>query len=161
MPRLAHNVPTSVKRQYFELIRAGHKGADATRRVGVSTSCGSLWFIDAGSVIVPEPATISPRFLTQDDRVAIADGLHAKSPVKTIAVSIDKTFQTVDREIRRNSKPDGTFSAGGPTPVPWCAASAPGQTASRAAPSAEGLTAPAWIALAPSTRCALPLTSSA
>lgn len=59
MPRWAHNkMPTSVKRQYFELIRAGHKGADAARRVGVSTSCGSLWFIDAGSVIVPEPATI-------------------------------------------------------------------------------------------------------
>lgn len=115
MPRWAHNkMPTSVKRQYFELIRAGHNGADAARRVGVSTSCGSLWFIDAGSVIVPEPATISPRFLTQDDRIAIADGLHARTPVKTIAASIDKSFQTVYREIRRNSKPDGSYQ-------PWWA----------------------------------------
>jgi IS30 family transposase len=115
MPRWAHNkMPPSVKRRYFELIRAGHKGADAARRVGVSTSCGSLWFIDAGSVIVPEPAAISARFLTQDDRIAIADGLQAKSPVKTIAASINKSFQTVYREIRRNSKPDGTYQ-------PWWA----------------------------------------
>ena|ERR1700682_3187551 len=68
MPRWAHNkMPASVKQRYFELIRAGHKGADAARRVGVSTSCGSLWFIDAGSMIITEPCSISPRFLTQDD----------------------------------------------------------------------------------------------
>lgn len=115
MPRWAHNkMPPSVKRQYFELIRAGHKGADAARRVGVSTSCGSLWFIDAGSVIVPEPVSVSPRFLTQDDRIAIADGLHAKTPVKTIAAGINKSFQTVYREIQRNSKPGGRYQ-------PWWA----------------------------------------
>jgi hypothetical protein len=47
------------------LIRAGLKGSEAARRVGVSTSCGSLWFIDAGSMALPEPASISTRFLTQ------------------------------------------------------------------------------------------------
>lgn len=115
MPRWAHNkMPTSVKKRYFELLREGHKGAAAARRVGVSTSCGSLWFIDAGSMIVPEPGSISPRFLSQDDRIAIADGLHAGTPVKAIAVGINKSFQTVYREIRRNSKPDGTYQ-------PWWA----------------------------------------
>ena len=45
MPCWAHNkMPTSVKQRYFELIREGHKGAAAARVVGVSTSCGSLWF---------------------------------------------------------------------------------------------------------------------
>jgi IS30 family transposase len=107
-------MPTAVKKQYFELLREGHKGAEAARRVGVSTSCGSLWFIDAGSMIVPEPGPISPRFLTQDDRIAIADGLHAGTPAKTIAVGIGKSFQTVYREIQRNSKPDGTYQ-------PWWA----------------------------------------
>ncbi|KWX01246.1 Uncharacterized protein LI90_2274 [Carbonactinospora thermoautotrophica] len=49
MPRRAHNkMPTSVKKRYFELLREGHKGAAAARMVGVSTSCGSLWFLDAG-----------------------------------------------------------------------------------------------------------------
>ena len=114
MPRWAHNkLPSSVRRRYFELIRAGHKGAEAARRVGVSTSCGSLWFIDSGSVTIPE-VPISAKFLSQDDRIAIADGLAAGQPVKLIAADIGKSFQTVYREIKRNAKPDGRYQ-------PWYA----------------------------------------
>jgi IS30 family transposase len=68
-----------------------------------------LWFIDAGSMIITEPCSISPRFLTQDDRIAIADGLQAKIPVKTIATQIGRSFQTVYREIACGSKPDGRY----------------------------------------------------
>jgi IS30 family transposase len=114
MPRWAHNkLPSSVRRRYFELIRSGLKGAEAARRVGVSTSCGSLWFIDSGSVALPEHP-ISPRFLSQDDRIAIADGLAGGQPVKAIADSIGKSFQTVYREISRNRKADGRYQ-------PWYA----------------------------------------
>jgi IS30 family transposase len=102
-------MPSSVKKRYFELLREGLKGAEAAREVGVSTSCGSLWFIDAGSMIVDDPGPIAPRFLTQDDRIAIADGLHAKLAVTDIAASIGRSFQTVYREIARNSKPDGRY----------------------------------------------------
>jgi IS30 family transposase len=115
MPRFAPSkLPSAMKKRYFELLREGYKGAAAARVVGVSTSCGSLWFIDAGSMIVPDPGPISPRFLTQDDRIAIADGLQARLPVKEIAVSIGKSFQTVYREITRGSKPDGRYQ-------PWWA----------------------------------------
>ena len=114
MPRGAHNkLPSSVRRRYFELVRSGLKGAAAARRVGVSTSCGSLWFIDSGSMAPPD-IPISPRFLSQDDRIAIADGLAAGRPVKEIAVSIGKSLQTVYREISRNRKPDGRYQ-------PWYA----------------------------------------
>ena len=115
MPRYAPNkMPSSVKKRYFELIRQGMKGAAAARVVGVSTSCGSLWFLDAGGVLISDPGPVSPRFLTQDDRIAIADGLHAGQPVKQIADAIGKSFQTVYREIKRNSKPDGRYQ-------PWWA----------------------------------------
>ncbi|MGW6391204.1 IS30 family transposase [Streptomyces sp. NPDC055103] len=115
MPKYAPNkLPSSVKKRYFELLREGYKGAAAARLVGVSTSCGSLWFIDAGSMIVPDPGPISPRFLTQDDRIAIADGLQTGLPVKEIATSIGKSFQTVYREIKRGSKHDGRYQ-------PWWA----------------------------------------
>nr|WP_324197968.1 IS30 family transposase [Nocardia abscessus] len=108
MPRYAPNkLPTAVKKRYFELIRQGLKGAAAARIVGVSTSCGLLWFLDAGGMLVPDPGHISPRFLAQDDRITIADGLRAKLAIKDIAASIGKSFQTVYREIERNSKPDG------------------------------------------------------
>jgi transposase, IS30 family len=115
VPRYAPNkMPTTVKKRYFELIRSGMKGAAAARVVGVSTSCGSLWFLDAGGVIITESRPISPRFLTQDDRIAIADGLRAGVSKKQIADQIGKSFQTIYREVRRNSKPDGTYQ-------PWWA----------------------------------------
>src|SRR4051812_2843292 len=104
MPRWTHNkLPISVKKRYFELLRQGYKGAAAARVVGVSTSCGSNWFLDAGGMLVPDPCPISPRFLTQDDRIAIADGLYAHRSKHDIAVCIGKSVQTVYREIKRGS----------------------------------------------------------
>ena len=92
MPRWAHNkMPALVKQRYFELLRQGYKGAAAARAVGVSTSCGSLWFLDAGRMLVPEAGPISSRFLDQDDRIAIADGLFAGRAVKEIAAAIGKS----------------------------------------------------------------------
>ena len=115
MPRGGSNqMPGSVKKRYFELVREGHMGAAAARRVGVSTSCGSLWFLDAGGVMISDPGPISPRFLDQDDRIAIADGLRAGQHKKEIAIAIGKSLQTVYREVARNSKPDGTYQ-------PWWA----------------------------------------
>jgi IS30 family transposase len=57
---------------------------------------------------------ISGRYLTQDDRIEIADGLAAGEPVKAIAARIGKSHQTVYREIKRNRKPDGRYQ-------PWFA----------------------------------------
>jgi IS30 family transposase len=114
MPRWAWNKTSQAsKRRYFELIRQGSSGATASQQVGVSLSCGSLWFIDAGSVkFIDKP--ISGRYLTQDDRIEIADGLAAREPVKSIAARIGKSYQTVYREIARNRKPDGRYQ-------PWYA----------------------------------------
>ena len=110
MPRGGQNkASAAVKRRYFVLIRQGVKGAEAARRVGVSTSCGSLWFLDAGGVIITERGPNSARFLDQDERIGIADGLHAHVPVPLIAQSLGRGFQTVYREIERNSKPDGSY----------------------------------------------------
>jgi hypothetical protein len=67
--------------------------------VGVSVSCGSLWFLDAGGVLIPDPGPVSSRFLDQDDRVAIADGLAARLDKKVIAAQIGRSFQTVYREV--------------------------------------------------------------
>jgi IS30 family transposase len=115
MPRWAHNkVPPAVKQRYFELLRQGFKGAAAARQVGVSTSCGSLWFLDAGGMTVPERGAVSARFFSQNDRIAIADAVHAGRSLKVVAGEIGKSFQSVYREIERNSKPDGTYQ-------PWWA----------------------------------------
>jgi IS30 family transposase len=114
MPHRAWNkAPDDIKRRYFELIRQGASGSVASQQVGVSLSCGSLWFVDAGSVtFIDEP--ISSRYLSQDDRIEIADGLRAREPVKLIADRIGKSYQTVYREIARNKNPDGSYQ-------PWYA----------------------------------------
>jgi transposase, IS30 family len=114
MPRYTPNTaPLDVKRRYFQLIRTGMRGARAADEVGVSLSCGSLWFIDAGSVSYVE-TPISPRYLSQDDRIEIADGLARSERVKSIAARIGKSYQSVYREIARNRKPDGRYQ-------PWYA----------------------------------------
>lgn len=114
MPHYAPNkIPNKVKRRYFELIRAGVRGSVAAREVGVSLSCGSVWFVDAGRVHVIEQP-ISRRYLDQDDRIEIAEGRAAGIPVKVIAARIGKSYQTVYREIARNRKEDGTYQ-------PWYA----------------------------------------
>ena len=82
MARYAPNkMPAAVKRRYFELIRAGLSGSAAAEQVGVSLSCGSVWFIDAGRVSFIE-IPISPRYLSQDDRIEIADGRARGEPVQ-------------------------------------------------------------------------------
>lgn len=53
--------------------------------------------------MITDPGPIAPRFLDQDDRIAI--GLHAGKNVKEIAATIGKSFQTVYREIKRNCSP--------------------------------------------------------
>ena len=114
MPRHAWNKSSlDVKRRYFELIRQGLSGSAASQKVGVSLSCGSLRFIDAGSVdIVEKP--INSRYSTQDDRIEIAEGLVARESIKAIAERIGKSYQSVYREVARNSKPDGSYQ-------PWFA----------------------------------------
>ena len=60
MPHRAWNkVSPELKCRYFELIRQGCSGAAASHRVGVSLSCGSLWFIDAGSVTFIDKQPVS------------------------------------------------------------------------------------------------------
>jgi len=101
MPRYAWNkMPFEVKRRYFELIRSGLSGSDASQRVGVSLSCGSLWFIDAGQVAFVD-APISPPFLSQDDRIEIADGLARGEPVKLIAARIGICLLPALAEVAR------------------------------------------------------------
>src|SRR4029077_12001181 len=114
MPCWAWNrAPAGTKRRYFELIRAGVSSQAPSLAVGVSPSCGSLWFIDAGRVNFVE-TPISRRYLSQDDRIEIADGIARGEPVKQIAARIGKSYQSLYREIARNRKPDGRYQ-------PWYA----------------------------------------
>jgi len=95
MPKYAPNwMATEVRSRYFELIRRGMKGAAAARLAGVSTSCGSLWYIEAGSM-VPCDKPVSSRFLTQDERIVIAEAVRTDPPVAVIAEQLGKHRSTI------------------------------------------------------------------
>ncbi|WP_327249830.1 IS30 family transposase [Streptomyces sp. NBC_01320] len=110
MPKYPPNrLPLSVPKEYFELRRGGLKGAAAARRVGVSTSAGSLWFIKAGRMLLPDKP-IDDRYLTQDDRITIAEGLLAGRTVPQISEEIGKHRSTVYREISRGRGAEGRYN---------------------------------------------------
>ncbi len=99
--------------EVLELRRGGLKGAAAARQVGVSVSAGSVWFIDAGRMLLPDKP-IDPRYLTQDNRITIADGLRAGKTAGVVADEIGKHRSTVYRESQRGRRPDGSYN-------PWWA----------------------------------------
>ncbi len=95
--------------------------AAARREVGVSRTTGNRWKNGynlyrrselVGFVAALDPAverTISPRFLSGNERVEIADRLRAGESIRAIAAALGRAPSTVSREIRRNGRGDGTY----------------------------------------------------
>jgi transposase, IS30 family len=114
--------PQSAKRQQFlKLLAQGWTAAAARREVGVSRATSHNWRrghkvrLKDGTVrfVAPlDPLTtkeISPRFLSEAERVEIADRRRAGETMQTIADAIGRSISTVSRELGRNSGPDGTY----------------------------------------------------
>ena len=108
--------PLSAKRQRFmELRERGWSIRAAAREVGVSRSSGNNWASGAkvyrkGQVVGFVPPLdrllvrrISARFLSQDERIEIADLRRAGLGVRQIAARLNRAPSTVSRELRRNS----------------------------------------------------------
>ena len=113
--------------RFGELITAGWSATRAAREVGVNERTARDWrngvrrsngkrFYPNGVVVdsttgtrysspmttrAPSPA--GTRFLSLDDRLAIADGLVTRQTVAAIAARIGKDKSTVSREVRRHS----------------------------------------------------------
>ncbi len=51
----------------------------------------------------------SPRYLSEQERIRIADLLVAKATVRGIATELGRAPSTISRELRRNRDPDGTY----------------------------------------------------
>ena len=114
--------PLSAKRQQFlKLLARGWALAAARREVGISRSASRNWRnghavrLKDGTVrFVPplDPLTttaISSRFLSEAERVEIADRHHAGETARAIAAAMNRSHSTVSRELRRNSRPGGRY----------------------------------------------------
>ena len=142
--------PQSAKRQRFmELRGRGWSIRAAAREVGVSRTTGNNWARgyktyrerprSSGSCRALERLAvrqISARFLSQDERIEIADLRRAGLSVREIARRLGRAPSTISRELRRNAPPaaatgrsrrTGRRPRGGPaitrgasTPTPSC-----------------------------------------
>lgn len=110
--------PLSEKRDlYIELMSKGVSNSAACRAVGINRRTGTRWrrgrtiINRAGKArtyapIVNQPCRFSERFLSEAERVLIADGRLAGLTVRAIAAELNRNPSTVSRELRRNCEPD-------------------------------------------------------
>ena len=107
--------PQIEKREQFgQLIARGVPNAEACRIVGINRRTGTRWrfgrtitsssghALHYSPVITTPTAEISPRYLSEDERIKIADLHRAGHGVRDIAARTDRSPATISRELRRN-----------------------------------------------------------
>ena len=109
------------QQQYARLIAHGVNNAEACRIVGINRKTGNRWrygrsirnsagvLVHYAPVKITEAKSRSPRYLSEQERIVIADLLCAKTTVRGIARRLGRSPSTISREIRRNSDPDGRY----------------------------------------------------
>jgi transposase, IS30 family len=115
----AGGVQTEKQQLYVRLIAQGVRNAEACRLVGINRRTGNRWRygrsvrnsagerVHYAPVKITEPRPRSPRYLSEQERIAIADLLRVGVTVRGIAAHLGRSPSTVSREIRRNSDSDG------------------------------------------------------
>ena len=110
--------PQTAKREQFaRLIARGTSNAEACRIVGINSRTGKRWrhgrtvTSSSGLRLHYPPVTgalereISSRFLSEGERVVIADLRRRGRAVRGIAAELGRSPATVSRELRRNRDP--------------------------------------------------------
>ena len=107
------------REQYARLIAQGYNNSEACRIAGINRRTGKRWrhgrtittrdgrklhyaaVITTGAV----KREISPRYLSEDERVQIADLRQGGAGVRAIAERLGRSPSTISRELRRNRDP--------------------------------------------------------
>jgi IS30 family transposase len=117
----AGGVQAEKQQRYVQLIAQGVTNSAACRLVGIDRKTGNRWRYgrkvrdSAGALVIYPPVKIiesrprSPRYLSEQERIRIADLLAAKMSVRGIAEELGRAPSTVSREIRRNRDLDSRY----------------------------------------------------
>ena len=109
------------QQRYLQLIAQGVNNAEACRLVGINRKTGTRWRYghsvrnSVGEVLHYPPVKAkdvrprSPRYLSEQERIRIADLLAAKVTVRGVAAELGRAPSTISRELRRNRDPDGMY----------------------------------------------------
>lgn len=111
-------LPQTEKRESFaRLIARGVPNAEACRIVGINRRTGTRWrygreITNSGGkrlhyppVVQARETEISLRYLSEDERIRIADLDRAGHSMRFIAAELDRSPSTISRELRRNRDP--------------------------------------------------------
>ncbi len=117
----AGGVQAQKQRRYVQLIGQGVSNSEACRLVGINRRTGTRWRFgrsvcnSAGEVLHYLPVKLaearprSLRYLSEQDRIRIADLLAQDVTVRGIARELGRSASTISREISRNRDPDGRY----------------------------------------------------
>lgn len=112
---------TEKRRRFLELLAQGWTLRGARRELEIHRSTGQMWKNgttvrrkDGTVKVVPplEPLAvrvISPRFLSEDERVQIADLASRGHGPTAIGLQLGRAPSTISRELRRNLHPSGYY----------------------------------------------------
>src|SRR4051794_12830137 len=113
--------PQTAKREEFtRLIAEGLSIAEAVRRVGIHYRTGRRW-LRGRTVRMPfglarhyDPviivkAPVSARFLSEDERITIADLRRRGPTIRDIGARLERAPSTISRELRRSRAPEGGY----------------------------------------------------
>ena len=113
--------PQTAKREKFtRLIAEGLSIAEAVRRVGIHYRTGRRWMrgrtvrLPSGvdrhyDPVIIVKAPVSARFLSEDERITIADLRRRGHTIRDIGARLGRAPSTVSRELRRNQAPDSSY----------------------------------------------------
>ncbi len=108
--------PLTAKRElYLRLMRQGVSNAEACRQVGIDRRTGKRWRYGRRVVvngreytygpISAAPPAISARFLSEEERLHLADLHRLGRSIRAIARKLGRAASTISRELRRNADP--------------------------------------------------------
>ena len=115
--------------EYVRLLdEEGMNFTQAAHAVGVSKRTGKAWrngrtratgrnekpLVDWYRSTMDKPKTLHPRYLSQEERIQIADRLRLGDSIRAIARLLGRDPGTVSREVERNRNPE----SGGYEPLP-------------------------------------------
>lgn len=102
---------------YVQPMKDGHSNSAACRILGINVNTGHRWLHGRSGVegliqqgLDPRPrkavpAAVSSRYLSEDERIFIADRLLVRASIRSIARDLGRSPSTISRELSRN-RPD-------------------------------------------------------
>jgi IS30 family transposase len=115
---------TAERASYVRLMKQGFSNTEICRTLGINRRTGTRWrygravkdpltgrtYQYPAVSLIREPAeAVSARYLSEDERITIADRYRAGHSLRSIAEELGRSPSTISREVRRNRHQGGSY----------------------------------------------------